>query len=810
MPPPKSHWANFLASFRDDAAVLTCAVCIDMRAQAQLSLEGENPEDAGAASLPPKQKCPPNNADHADNALDAGDAVDDSSEEQAGRRKAGRPRKTVDRESLWSLAAWVQRRRNDVYVQTDRSHDKSATYFCRPCNREIKFQTHTCKKKILRHEAYQCHQKGLARMRGLQSQEPANAGAAQSGESCEGMVASKLPLGESVLAFVQAGQPRLKYAAEETDPFDGIVSEVLPSDIAVRSSSCERRVAGGMVKAKNFRSALSRQAYMIDLCRLSFHIWDSSPEDLEKCKQELRQRDYQQQNLAGNDLDRFLGIGNKLDLCRAVAAKMEFIPAWRVSASLKSFWDVWLKKPHRAHGTSAEAEAYSSRVRGMTESLTTGRARHFDLMLASRVAAGALRADVLVESLCTSFLAKFESGLQESRRRTTSAFANYDVLSESLATLGKHQEVVSLFQTFRVNPKKLKSISIVNDRYPHPHVAISDPAQLRENYSRALGHLRFGGSRPHLVVDETTWSATWSQVRSFRKDSEGELQDAWIGGCWSSKPEEDFSVLPTNVHKEESLPKDRLAKLALHVCVLRTDSIRFVYDLCVLPRPPGVGSSMETLEVVARVLHEVTVAGGLPPNGLAFDGGSNNAQLLHCFLGQLDGGVQTSLPFFSECVIDNSFQDLAFWPHRFLRHGERGEHILVAFNGAWHWAKRFIESGPSGRLPQEACLPLLASVCLGVGMLDRSLNAHAATALIPGYGMGARTLTCLWSLPTVCLTLLIWCLMPSLISLPAKQCRLLLQDVSGLRLVCSCMSFWQLLCALPRLGALVSVARTHV
>ena len=66
------------------------------------------------------------------------------------------------------------------------------------------------------------------------------------------------------------------------------------------------------VKAKPFRVALAKQAYMIDLTMLTFHCYHSSPEDLQRFKDSLRDRDYQKHNLAGQDIDRFLRIKQQL------------------------------------------------------------------------------------------------------------------------------------------------------------------------------------------------------------------------------------------------------------------------------------------------------------------------------------------------------------------------------------------------------------------------------------------------------------------------------------------------------------------
>ena len=59
--------------------------------------------------------------------------------------------------------------------------------------------------------------------------------------------------------------------------------------------------------------------------------------------------------------------------------------------------------------------------------------------------------------------------------------------------------------------------------------------------------------------------------------------------------------------------------------------MRWLFDVCTVPRPPGIASALETLQLVSRVLQQATQAGGMPPNGLACDGGSNNSKLLGIF-----------------------------------------------------------------------------------------------------------------------------------------------------------------------------------
>ena len=588
----------------------------------------------------------------------------------------------ADQQEPEEVPASDQEGRSDIYLETDKSHLKCAAYFCRACNRQIQFGTQTCEAKVRRHEQYKTHVEGLRKLRGDAAIQPANAGVqkpdpAGPRQECAGLLASKLVLADSIATFVQCGQPRLLYSEHETDWLASVSFQVLPQDIAVRSTECKGFLEGlsacsAYVKAANQRKlkqALAKQVFMIDLCVLSYKCIHTPAEELQSFKEELRQRDYQQQNLAGSDLARLLRISNNLEVCRAVPARLDTTPAWRVSSSLRKFWDAWLTRPQKHHQTSTEAEAYGCLARGMMDAVASGRAREFDLVLAARVAAGALRSDVLVESLTTSFLAKFKEGLAECRRRTTSEFANFQVLSESLATLGRHAEVDSLLRSFCVNPRSLPALSLVTERYPQPYVSLNDPPMLRESYMRGSTLLKAAGTRPHLVCDETTWAPDWSQVRRVCRNEAGELVDRIVGGAWHADPAKDMSLLDPDEHDRTKLPREKLAKLALHIGMSRRDCTRYMFDICVLPRPPGVGSAEETLDVIAHVFHECTEASGRPPNGLAFDGGSNNVRVLQAFLGQLDDEKMQSLPFFRHCCI-KSIPNLPCWGFGYLTYKE--------------------------------------------------------------------------------------------------------------------------------------------
>ncbi|CAE7790768.1 unnamed protein product [Symbiodinium sp. CCMP2592] len=111
------------------------------------------------------------------------------------------------------------------------------------------------------------------------------------------------------------------------------------------------------------------------------------------------------------------------------------------------------------------------------------------------------------------------------------------------------------------------------------------------------------------------------------------------------------------------------------------------------PALKGLGSAEETLDAVAKVFHECTEASGRPPNGLAFDGGSNKARILQTLLlGLLEPEKMQSLPFFSQCSV-KTIPKLPCWGFGYLTYKDE---ILVAMNGAWHWQKRYSLAHLSG------------------------------------------------------------------------------------------------------------------
>ena len=70
-----------------------------------------------------------------------------------------------------------------------------------------------------------------------------------------------------------------------------------------------------------------------------------------------------------------------------------------------------LAKPVGAHQEDVQKQAHVALASSLSMAVATGKARSVDLELASRVAAGGLRPDSLVEALTATFLTQYQAGM---------------------------------------------------------------------------------------------------------------------------------------------------------------------------------------------------------------------------------------------------------------------------------------------------------------------------------------------------------------------------------------------------------------
>ena len=292
-------------------------------------------------------------------------------------------------------------------------------------------------------------------------------------------------------------------------------------------------------------------------------------------------RDYVQLGLAGSDFKSICMMGSKLDQVRRIRKRFIQIPAWRITESFRSFLQHWVPKTPDYHSSDLQAEAHAALVKPIGDSVASGKVRELDLDLAAKVATGALSSDALVDSLVTTFLQTLESAWTPGKvRKTSSQWVDQDALIEAVRTLGRGEDMQAMLARFRISPKALPGLSLdCGEALPDSFMSLKDPAILGKSYLTVQRLLKACGQRLHIVLDETTWSPDFQQVRKFKNG-----EDLIIGGCWDPSGGPDYSCLKPADHVLHTLDKEMQAKTALH---LLTDLITLATSSSAAACRPG-------------------------------------------------------------------------------------------------------------------------------------------------------------------------------------------------------------------------------
>ena len=700
------HWRNLLmATAAPDEILrpLTCQVCIRLR-QRMLEMGTDQAEATASNS----------------SAVVAAEEDAVMLPEELGPQvhHKGRPKKGEHR---WRLAAYIREKRSQVYTQTSQSWSKQAVYYCRACQVEKKFCSHTCKKKIDDHERSRRHRAGLRRLgipwSGSENEDdgdegkdsgvedkpeeqmlavvPCDAANHQSQEyQCQGVPGNDRalplhPIVDSVLNYIQAGQPRLLVAQGEQDPMADVIFDCGDS-VFVKSRQCTGRCRRvdvactaclSLCRKKAFRVCLASRSYQVDLARYAHVLFHAGDPEIRVVEQTIRERDYMALELSGNDFDDIAAMPSKLDRIRRIRKRFLHIPAWRMSPAFRTFIEVRLPKTPEYCNQDSQALAHGALVQALGDGVANGRLHSTDLRLGAMVATGALRSDALVHALVGTFLHTLEDSWKNSRRRRSGSHIDEAAIMDAVQTLGRGAELQAMLDRFRVNPKVVKRVNLVSPGFPDSFLSLTRPGQLKDGFLKVHELLKASSHRLHLILDETTWSSSYQQARMLQ---EGE--DRIVGGAWDPHGGPDWSCLTPEGQALDLLPKDQLAKTALHVVAHRPDSTRYVFEVACMPTSTVIGCSKTMLRLLGQVCEQYRAAtGGAAPSGVAFDGCTANSRINSLFVGLLAKSEWEALPFFSDCQVEY-LQKLKHWPYGQLRHGSQ---LMCSFHGAWHLQKRF-------------------------------------------------------------------------------------------------------------------------
>ena len=526
---------------------------------------------------------------------------------------------------------------------------------------------------------------------------------------CSGIAVDEEPLAPlqaSFRKYVQYGQPRTLFKASEKDPLASAKMNQQDDIIYVQAGDCSgQRREGAACKAcfrlamrASFRQHIAKKAFFIDSVLYCWRLFHAEAREIHHSASQMRQADYCAEGLAGDDMEQLLAEGeSKLDKVRGVCRRAECIPKWRRSESLQRFLDDFLLSPHLYHSTDVEAKTSGLLATSLADSLAKGEVRRLDLQLASKIASGQLRTDGFIHALVTAFLMRCQTQASDPRYRTTSKHSDLHAVQEALATLGRDEAMKGVLDRFGFNLRAVDKSSLESSSFPNPYVAIRNEQEMATSVRRALAGLRLVGGRACVLLDETVWAAAYEQVGTLRSDPPG---CAWIGGSWAMDAANDFSYLMTSSWKASDLPRDRLAKMTLHLALKRPDHNRFIVDSLVLPRKQGCSSAEEMLQVAARFLAACASSNNqIPPVGVSFDGATNNTAVNKIFLGLVPEQEMLRLPFFEWCELQKLPREVSFWPFAQLLYRPEGKDTtwpMSSFLDGWHLQKRFSLQASSG------------------------------------------------------------------------------------------------------------------
>eukprot|EP00439_Symbiodinium_sp_Y106_P050822 s5546_g6.t1 len=521
--PVGGHWHIFLKGVLQPQLVLTCKVCMRLR---QDILARPPPESDQHIVPVPAQDLEPV----------LGPSV----------TKKGRTRKAELPEDRWNLHVFVRLHRADIYLQTqDSLKAQYFTYHCRPCGRNISFQSQTNQEKVHRHERGVFHQRGLQRLGmvaaapqgdGDEVVEPEQGQLVLASHECQGVSSDDNtmplhPIRDSLLNWACAGQPSTRYAEGEKDPLLQIQFRFQEQSVFARSSKCQGRHDRSQAACaecskeagnRDMQRHVCRMSYLVDLCTLAHKLSHCTEADSQDFVKVIEAREYMTAGYAGDDFAKFLKKKSRLEQVRSIIHKFVCIPAWRLGPSLKSLINHWLPSTPTFCAGDVESSAHSCLVQQLSTAVRDGRCRTTDLELAAKIAAGGLRGDALVQGLVSSFLYTFCTDLQTKRYKTTSRFLTaMGATEEALLTLGHSEDMKELLQRFGVNRRALPTSRVLDPLLPQPFLSLSSTEQLTQAITCISTHLKLGlEHRPFLMFDETVMEANFELMRLSAQDDE--------------------------------------------------------------------------------------------------------------------------------------------------------------------------------------------------------------------------------------------------------------------------------------------------
>ncbi len=247
---------------------------------------------------------------------------------------------------------------------------------------------------------------------------------------------------------------------------------------------------------------------------------------------------------------------------------------------------------------------------------------------------------------------KVDRGLIRVRRA-----ADQDVLNEVFFMFGASSQSKHLLGQFGLTASECPTL--VTDYLPKSYAAHGNKQTLAKNVKCSLEQLQLHEDRSFFVaLDETYRRSCYDSISGYTSDGKRLI----VGGQFSDDKVENWSWLVS----ADELPPAKLSRVCLHYVLGRSDTAQQIYEVSMIPLPPGsTGKAEDFLRWTGQLLAIICRAnGGLAPLGVSTDAGGANSSLRAAFLGLLTEKVMAKHPFFQECSTEGmqlrEFHSVAF------------------------------------------------------------------------------------------------------------------------------------------------------
>eukprot|EP00435_Cladocopium_sp_Y103_P049707 s221_g15.t1 len=640
--PKRGHWQLFLRNFKDDRSI-GCAACRVCRgiARRKLDCEGEAEEI------------------EAEN-VEAEPEVKEEKPQQLpflGGRKRGRPRKG---QSWEGLASWIEKNRPNIYQCADAENH---VWLCRLCNCTLKCQRDGIT-FISKRELRGMHQDKVKLMElgaeNAPKEEPLPLRPCTGADILveDSFVPQLFAAKQSVQIWLHGGMPFV-LAEKGKCPLQNVIFRHMADRLIFKSTECTGKEGPGLCHhcyqlSRNplLVAELKKWAWKLDLVQMAHLYLLGRPDEVRDHEETIMERDYFDAEVHGKEL-KFLSSLQRSDAIAQIRQGFVAINRLKRSASLQGIIENRLIDIREVSPQNLEKDIFQNMVRQYQDAVERGECHKDEFEMASKIAAGKLRSEPLVNALFKSALfkiSKVEAGAE--KRLCTSKFVTPELALEMLVVLGRSKHSEHLLKLLGVNSRVMPRVDLQCELIPRPFVASQSPDVLQENARTALSLLGLNsGSRGFsLICDETAWFATLDLISGLQSCL------GYVGGYFTQEPDEkDYSFLTLEEMRECS--DDHVARLSQHYLLSRTDSNHHTWCIDILPRPPKkaglkANSAEKVFAEMGRVLESV-VAGnrGVPPVNIAFDSGTGHAKINRALLGLLGPTSLQEAPFFNKCVV---------------------------------------------------------------------------------------------------------------------------------------------------------------